>query len=166
MDNEINNLHQIFTILFNKCNLNYFIHNYEKEGDSRISEIGVIQNPIILNHTFNKEFDYGFIEYKRTLIYHNFKKIKLLRQIYWRISEGYNYYSLNLCYYIIGLENSGIYSSIDTNELYNSLDIIKKTIYNTNINCEYIFLFNKEKNAHILLVKLFMENINYLNCLF
>lgn len=165
MDNEINNLHQIFTNLFNKISFNNFINDYEKNGESMISEIGLIDNPIIFNYEFGKEIDYGFIEYKRTLIHHNFKKSKLLRQIYWRISESSSY-SLNLCYYIIGLENSGIYSNIDTNELYNSLNIIKKTIYNTNINCEYIFLFDKNHNSKILIVKLYIENINYLNCLF
>jgi hypothetical protein len=181
---EVNNLHQIFINLFNKFNSNNFINDYEKNGESRICEIGQIDNPIIFNYNFDKEIDYGFIEYKRTLIYYNNKKSKLLRQIYWRMSEFSvaqqynkidkiykNYQKLNsninhdLCYYIIGLENSGIYSNINTNELYNSLDIIKKTIYNTNINCNYIFLFNKEYNAHILLVELYVKNIKYLNYL-
>jgi hypothetical protein len=189
MDYEINNLHQLFTNLFNKLTSNNSIINYEKDGESMISEIGLSDNPIIFNYNFDKEIDYGFIEYKRTLIYHNFKKSKLLRQIYWRISEysiynndDNNYdnddnnddnndnnddnnddYNYNLCYYIIGLENSGVYSNINTNELQNSLDIIKKTICNTNINYEHIFLFNKNNNAYILLVKLYIENINYLN---
>jgi len=163
MDCEINNLHKIFTNLFNKVNYNNFIN--EKDGESMMSEIGLIDNPLIYNYEFNKEIDYGFIEYKRTLIYHNLKKSKLLRQIYWRISESY-IYSLSLCYYIIGLENSGIYSNIDSNELLNSLDIIKKTIINTNINCEYIFLLDKNHNSKILLVKLYIENINHLNYIF
>jgi len=172
MDYEIINLHQIFINLFNKFNSNNFINDYEKDGESMISEIGLIDNPIIFNYDFDKEIDYGFIEYKRTLIYHNFKKSKLLRQIYWRISEYSIYnndidnHNNNLCYYIIGLENSGVYSNININELQNSLDIIKKTIYNTNISYEYIFLFNKDNNAYTLLVKLYMKNINYLNCIF
>jgi hypothetical protein len=165
MNYEINNLHQKFIKLFNKFNSNNYTHNYEKDGESMISEIGQIDNPIIFNYEFGKEIDYGFIEYKRTLIYYNLKKSKLLRQIYWRISESFNY-NLNLCYYIIGLENSGIYSNINSNELQNSLDIIKKTIINTNINCEYVFLFDNNYNSKILVVKLYIENINYLNYIF
>ena len=166
MDNEIFNLHLIFTNLFNKLNSNNLIENYEKNGDSRISEIGLTDNPIIFNYNFDKEIDYGFIEYKRTLAtYHNFKKSKLLRQIYWRISESC-INSLNLCYYIIGLENSGQYSNITTNELNKSLDIIIKTISNTNIKYEYLFLLDKNYNSKILIVKLYIENINYLNCIF
>ena len=190
MDYEITNLHEIFTNLFNKLICNNFNNNYEKEGESIISEIGLIDNPIIFNYEFDKEIDYGFIEYKRTLINHDIKKSKLLRQIYWRISEFSNYagksivnnstefqklydkineetYDYNLCYYIIGLENSGIYSNINTNELLNSLNIIKKTICDTNINCKHMFLFNKKYNSYILLVKLYIENINYLEwCIF
>ena len=163
MDYEIINLHQIFINLFNKFNFNNNDNNYKIDGESMISEIGVIDNPIIFNNNFSKEIDYGFIEYKRTLINYDIKKSKLLRQIYWRISEGCNFYSVNLCYYIIGLENSGKYSNIDTSELYNSLVIIKKTICNTSINCEYIFLFNQNYNSHILLVKFYIENTQLLN---
>jgi len=170
MENEIINLHIIFIDLFNQFNNNLL--DYKNNNESRISEIGFLNNPIIFNYNFNKEFDYGFIEYKRTLIFHDTKKNKLLRQIYWRISEFSNYildiYDTNqyLCYYIIGLENSGIYSNINTNELLVSLDIIKKTIYNTYIKCEHVFLYNKEYCSYVLLVKLYIDNINYINSLF
>jgi hypothetical protein len=193
MDCEITNLHKIFTNLFNELICNNF-NNYEKEGETIISEIGLIDNPIIFNYEFSKEIDYGFIEYKRTLINYDIKKSKLLRQIYWRISEFSNYTGIhlvnkqkefqeiydkinkdicnyninyNLCYYIIGLENSGIYSNININELLNSLNIIKKIICDTNIKCEHMFLFNKKYNSYILLLKLYIENINYLEwCIF
>lgn len=136
---DIVNLHNIFDNLF----INYKQNNYYE--------------PVLFNHNFIPEVDTGFIEYKRTLVNYNTKIDKLLRQIYWRLSESF-YYSFNFCYYVIGLDNSGIYSNINHSDLEISLQIIIKTIHNRNINLKYIYLFNKNFNSYIIICKLFIDN--------
>jgi len=136
---DIVNLHNIFDNLF----LNHKQNNYYE--------------PVLFNHDFIPEVDTGFIEYKRTLVNYDVKTDKLLRQIYWRLSESF-YYSFNFCYYIIGLDNSGIYSNINHSDLDASLQVIIKTIHNRNINLKYIYLFNKNFNSYIIICKLFIDN--------
>jgi cysteinyl-tRNA synthetase len=128
-----------------------------------IYEENHIENPIYINYLFNKENYYGNIEYKRSLLSYNNKTNKLLRQILWRISENK---SVNLCYIIIGVEDNGSYSNLTSDELNNSLSIIKNTISNTKISIKYRFLINLITKSLILVVYLYIENYNNSNIFF
>lgn len=118
-------------------------------------------NCINIKYKFCKEFESGYIEYKRTLTTYNNKKGKLLRQIYWRLHENYiqnEMISSNLdfklkCFYVIGLEDSGTPSNSSLEELDNSLQIILESIKDTNINIIYLYLFNEINKSYLLLVK-------------
>ena len=116
--------------------------------------------PIIFNYNFKKEIANGFIEYKRTLSTYlmDNKKDKLLRQIYWRIYQGLVTDNVKLCYYIIGLEDSGFPSNSKSGELEVSLGLIKECLSDTNIKYEYLYLKNNIKDYIILVVKFFLDN--------
>ena len=133
-DNKINVNINNYNINENNDNINYnninindniTLNNFLKNL-FLIYEENHIDNPININYYFNKENYYGNIEYKRTLISYNNKTNKLLRQILWRISENKSVY-LNKCYIIIGIEDNGSYSNTTSEELNNSLTIIKNT---------------------------------------
>ena len=126
-----------------------------------------IENPIKIKYKFCKEYELGFIEYKRTLSTYSNKKGKLLRQIYWRLHEYYTdssiesspIESLNLlkCYYVIGLEDDGSSSNLSLNELDKSLNIILQAISDTNINKSYLYLFNEINKSYLLLIRLELD---------
>ncbi len=126
-----------------------------------------IENPIKIKYKFCKEYELGFIEYKRTLSTYSDKKSKLLRQIYWRLHENYtnesntNESNIDLnklkCYYVIGLEDDGSSSNLTLSELDKSLNIILQTISDTNINKSYLYLFNEINKSYLLLIKLELD---------
>ncbi len=121
-----------------------------------------IENPIKIKYKFCKEYELGFIEYKRTLSTYSDKKGKLLRQIYWRLHENYtNESNIDLdklkCYYVIGLEDDGSSSNLTSSELDKSLNIILETISKTNINKSYLYLFNEINKSYLLLIKLELD---------
>ena len=120
-------------------------------------------NPIHIKYKFSYEFDYGYIEYKRTLKSYRNKKDKLLRQIYWRMYESilFNNTTNPKCYYIIGLEDNGCSSNLNINELSDSLNIIKESINNTDIILSYIYLFNDLNKSYLLVIKLYIEHSNF-----
>ena len=130
-----------------------------------------IENPIKIKYKFCKEYELGFIEYKRTLSTYSNKKGKLLRQIYWRLHENYtgsniessNPFNILKCYYVIGLEDSGSSSNLSLNELDESLNIILHTISDTNINKSYLYLFNEINKSYLLVIKfeLDINNIDF-----
>ncbi len=126
-----------------------------------------IDNPIKIKYKFCKEYELGFIEYKRTLSTYTDKKGKLLRQIYWRLHENYtetlNILNFLTCYYVIGLEDDGTSSNLSQSELDKSLKIILQTISDTNINIKYLYLFNEINKSYLLLIKfqLDLNNIDY-----
>ncbi len=100
-------------------------------------------SPTVFNWIFIPEYPNGFIEYKRTLLsYSGIKNDKLLRQIYWRIYEGIISHNIPKCYYIIGLEDSGIPSYLSMNELEQSVEIIKQSISNTELHMQYLHVNN------------------------
>jgi hypothetical protein len=117
-------------------------------------------NPISIKYKFSYEFDNGFIEYKRTLISYDDKKDKLLRQIYWRIYQSTLYLddSNPKCYYIVGIEDNGIPSKLELEELNQSLIILKKSIKNTDIRLSYMYLFNELYKSYLLVVKLTIDD--------
>ena len=116
---------------------------------------------IIFNYNFKKEYANGFIEYKRTLSsYKNSKIDKLIKQIYWRIYEGLVTENIKLCYYIIGLEDSGLPSNLSKEELEKSINIILNTIPNTELNCSYLYLHNSIQNYNFIVVKIWLDNDN------
>jgi hypothetical protein len=119
-----------------------------------------IKHAYRIKYLFNFEYDYGFIEYKRTLSTYNNKKEKLLRQIYWRISESTEYSNLDIpfCYYIIGLEDNGKASNQDIKELEISLQTILDSINNTNLKYKYVYLFNELNKSYLLVIKLWIED--------
>lgn len=112
---------------------------------------------IEFNYNFNKENTNGYIEYKRTLSSYidNNKINKLIRQIYWRMYEGLVMENIKICYYIIGLEDSGKPSYSTQNDLDKSIEIISNTIKKMNLNLifEYIYLFNSVLNYNFIIVK-------------
>ncbi len=115
-----------------------------------------INNPTSIKYKFSYEYDYGFIEYKRTLSTYSGKIKKLLRQIYWRMYQSSIYFENcdPKCYYLIGLEDNGFPSNINLEELDESLKIIKKSIENTDIKLEYLYLNNELYKSYILVIKL------------
>ena len=118
---------------------------------------------IIFNYIYEKEFERGNIEYKRTLeTYHyNNKTNKLVRQIYWRIYEGIVNIDKECCFYIIGIEDSGNPSFLTQKELFNSLDYIKKCINNIEITYSYLFVKNTVLNFDYIIVKFCPEKSNF-----
>ncbi len=113
------------------------------------------------NYDFKNEYSNGHIEYKRTLSsYANTKIDKLIRQIYWRIYEGSVINNIKICYYIIGLEDSGLPSNISKEELENSINIMSDTLANTELIFSYLFLHNTIKNYNFIIVKIWLENDN------
>ncbi len=149
-------LSDIFDI-FDKFDANIF---YQKE-------LTTIKHAFKIKYLFSFEYDFGFIEYKRTLSSYNAKKEKLLRQIYWRISESVEYINTDMpfCYYIIGLEDNGKPSNQDEKELDSSLKTILNSIVNTNLKYKYVYLFNELNKSYLLVIKLWIEddfdNLNY-----
>ncbi len=122
-----------------------------------------IENAFKIKYHFGFEYDDGFIEYKRTLSSYVNKKEKLLRQIYWRISESviHTNNKYPFCYYIIGLEDNGKTSNQSKLEFDLSLQIILDSIINTNIKNKYMYLFNELNKSYILVVKLWIEDNNF-----
>ena len=111
-----------------------------------------------LNINLPEENDYGFIEYKRNLASYKNKLSKLKTQIYWRISEGLTYNSQNTCYYILGIEDNGkITNPISQDEITNSLNIINKSIDDSNI--KYIYKKIIYKDNPLLIIKFWKEEI-------
>jgi hypothetical protein len=140
---EIKNLNSKIDEIFVNDN-NYSNNNYN--------------NSIIFNYNFKKEYTGGFIEYKRTLSsYANKKTNKLIRQIYWRIYEGLLTEILNICYYIIGLEDSGIPSKISQEELEISIKIISDAMKEVDISYRYLYLKNTELNYNFVIVKFSLD---------
>ena len=118
----------------------------------------ILKNTNILEYNLYKEDDLGNIEYKRSIItYNNFIKInKLMRQILWRISEGFKILNKKVCYYLIGIEDNGLSSNLTDIEIEKNKIIINNIIKNSNINC--IIKEIKYKNNNILLIKFWLKN--------
>jgi len=111
------------------------------------------------NYNFKKENPKGFIEYKRTISsYANAKIDKLIRQIYWRIYEGLITTNTKLCYYIIGLEDSGIPSYLSKEELEKSMNIILIIQKNTGLKLSYLFLHNDIQNYDFVIIKFLLDD--------
>jgi hypothetical protein len=105
-----------------------------------------------------KENDFGFIEYKRTLFTYKLKLAKLKTQIYWRMSEGLTYNSQSTCYYIVGIEDSGVVKyPIDQEEIISTLNIVNKCIENSDIKyiCKQIIY----QNNPLLIIKFWKVEI-------
>jgi hypothetical protein len=116
---------------------------------------------IEFNYYFKKEYAGGFIEYKRTLSsYANTKIDKLIRQIYWRIYEGLVTENINMCYYIIGLEDSGIPSRMSKEELETSIKIISDAMTNVDLKFTYLYLHNTILNYNFVMVKFSLDDKN------
>ena len=148
---EIKNLYskieQVFLNYDNNNNNNYVNNNNNYD------------NSITFNYNFKKEYAGGFIEYKRTLSsYANTKVDKLIRQIYWRIYEGIVTENINICYYIIGLEDSGIPSRISKEELEISIKIISDAMKNQDIYHRYLYFINTELNYNFVIVKFILDD--------
>lgn len=112
----------------------------------------------VLDVFLPEENDYGFIEYKRNLASYANKLPKLKTQIYWRLSEGITYNSQNTCYYILGIEDNGtIIHQISQDEITNSLNIINKSIYYSDI--KYIHKKIIYQNNPLLIIKFWKEDI-------
>lgn len=111
-----------------------------------------------LNINLPEENDYGFIEYKRNLASYKNKLSKLKTQIYWRLSEGLTYNSQNTCYYIVGIEDNGLITNpITQDEITNSLNILNKSINNSNI--KYIYKQVIYKDNPLVIIKFWKEEI-------
>lgn len=142
---EIKNLYSKIEEVFSNNDKNYKNNNYNKS--------------IIFNYNFKKEYTDGFIEYKRTLSsYANTKIDKLIRQIYWRIYEGLVTENINVCYYIIGLEDSGIPSRISQEELDISIKIISDAMKEVDLCHRYLYLINTEFNYNFVIVKFTLDD--------
>ncbi len=162
----------------NNTNLTYIENNPDNNLENNFKEIKNIlelfdkifknnspnnlDNLIDITYEFKKEFSNGSIEYKRSLIsYNNNDKIdKLTRQIYWRIYEGLVTENIQLCYYIIGLEDSGKPSNITLDEYQKSLNTISLAIDDTQIQSTHLFIKNTFNNSIILVIKLWLEKEN------
>ncbi len=139
---EIKNLSKKFDVLFNSN-----------------SQSNILK-PIQFNYSFKKELANGFIEYKRTLTsYISTNKVdKLIRQIYWRIYEGLVTDNISLCYYIIGIEDSGKPSYLNDDELTNSVNFVLLNVKNCEIKCSYLYLLNTETNHKFAVIKFWIDN--------
>lgn len=126
-----------------------------------------LSNPFIIKYKFSTEYEFGFIEYKRTLSSYLTKKYKLLRQILWRLSESVVFSQIKkpTCYYIIGLEDNGDTSYQNNEEFEKSLKIILDSIIDTNIKYKLVYLYNELNKSNLLIIKFWIEeelnNFNY-----
>lgn len=153
----------IFTDKFDNINKlafefeNLFLNNSNNPND--------LNNQKIFNYVFEKEFERGNIEYKRSLVSYNDneKENKLVRQIFWRIYEGVVNVNMECCYYIIGIEDSGFPSFLSIDELMNSIDFISKCIENAELNYSYLFLKNSIMNYDYAIVKFWPINSNQID---
>jgi hypothetical protein len=126
-----------------------------------INKQNIFSNKIEFNYNFKKEYSDGFIEYKRTLSSYGINKIdKLVRQIYWRIYEGLVTENINFCYYIIGLEDSGVPSKITQEELENSIKVISDSMKNIDLQYTYLYLYNSILDYDFIIVKFLLEEKN------
>ena len=124
----------------------------------QLSEL--FENTLIntINVHLPKENDYGFIEYKRNLASYKNKLSKLKTQIYWRLSEGITYNAQNTCYYILGIEDNGLITNpISQNEITNSLNIMNKSIENSDIRYIYKKIIYQEHP--LVIIKFWKEDI-------
>jgi len=122
-----------------------------------------INNLNYLNYNLEKENDNGNIEYKRTLLTYTSdnKKNKLIRQIFWRISEGLLIRNEKCCFFIIGIEDNGSLSNLNKFDLINNNIIINSIIKNTNIKSTNKIIFYK--NKQILLTRFYLDkNDNFI----
>lgn len=158
--NKINQLSNKLDNLFltNKSNVKTNIPN-------DISTNDYIKGQIIFNNIYEKEFERGNIEYKRSLESYNFndKTNKLIRQIYWRIYEGVVNIDKECCYYIVGIEDSGQPSFLTPNELINSLHFISKCIDKSDISYSYLFVKNNILNYDYMVINFFPKESNFID---
>ncbi len=117
---------------------------------------------VIFNHIYEKEFERGNIEYKRSLESYdlNDKTNKLIRQIHWRIYEGVVNTDKECCYYIIGIEDSGRPSFLTKKELLDSLYFIQKSISDTEITYSYLYVKNTLLDFEYIIVKFCLLETN------
>jgi hypothetical protein len=105
-----------------------------------------------------EENDYGFIEYKRTLLTYKNKLSKLKTQIYWRLSQGLMFNSQNTCYYILGIEDDGtVKCPIDQESITNTIELLDTCTQKSDI--KYLF---KKVTYHfepLLIIKFWKEDI-------
>jgi hypothetical protein len=142
---EIKNLSKKFDVLF--------------DSNSHSDQSNTLK-PIKFNYNFKKELANGFIEYKRTLTSYmsTNKADKLIRQIYWRIYEGLVTDNVSLCYYIIGIEDSGKPSYLNDDELINSVNFVLLNVKDSEIKCSYLYLLNTETNYKFAVVKFWIDS--------
>lgn len=120
---------------------------------------------VIFNYLFDKEIEIGNIEYKRSLESYNEneKMGKLIRQIHWRIYEGIVSVNKECCYYIIGIEDSGLPSFLTKAEIFNSIRFISECILETELKYSYLFVKNTLLNYDFLIVKFYPETTNFID---
>ena len=177
-NDEINNINTIVDsfddlLLFTNefVNINKLANLFEdlfvlNEKSINISNIDIdTNNEIIFNYIFEEEIERGNIEYKRSLVSYNNddKTNKLIRQIYWRIYEGVVNIDKECCYYIIGIEDSGLPSFLSISELKESIEFISKSIENSELNYSYLWLKNSIFDYNYLVVKFFPINSNQID---
>ena len=155
---KINELSNVLNELFLSNESLIIKSNYQNntESNNNISYA-------IFNHIYDKEFERGNIEYKRSLesYYQNDKTNKLIRQIYWRMYEGIVNTDKECCYYIIGIEDSGHPSFLSQKELFNSLYYMLKCIKNTEIIYSYLFVKNTILEYDYIIVKFWPSESNF-----
>ena len=130
-----------------------------------LNELDYTKFQVIFNHIYEKEFERGNIEYKRTLESYttNNKTNKLIRQIYWRMYEGVMCINKECCYYIIGIEDSGHPSFLTKKELCDSLNFISKCISDIEITYEYLFIKNTIINYDYIIIKFCPIETDFMN---
>lgn len=164
----------IFSDEFDKINQlsnqldNLFLTNKEYVKTNIPNDISTndyVGGQIIFNQIYEKEFERGNIEYKRSLESYNQndKTNKLIRQIHWRIYEGVVSIDRECCYYIVGIEDSGQPSFLTPTELINSLHFISKCIDETEISCSYLFVKNNVLNYDYMVVNFFPKETNFID---
>jgi GTPase len=71
------------------------------------------------------------------------------------------------CYYIIGIEDSGVPSFLDDNELINSINFISQNLAkDKDLKFKYIYMHNNKLNYKFVIVKFWLnkeKNIEYFN---
>ena len=156
--NKINELSNILDDLFLK-NKKFVLTNISTNNDN----INLEDFQIIFNYKYDREFERGNIEYKRTLESYtqNDKTNKLIRQIHWRIYEGVVCIDSECCYYIIGIEDSGNPSFLSKKELLNSLNFISKCVDGSEIIYSYLFVKNTILNYEYVIVKFLPNESNF-----
>lgn len=132
---------------------------------NKIFDLSQSSQSVEFNHIYDMEIERGNIEYKRNLESYNLnnKSNKLIRQIYWRIYEGIVSTGKECCYYIIGIEDSGMPSFLTNAEIFNSLCFIFNSIDKTELNCLYLFIKNTISNSNYIIVKFFPKNKNLID---